>query len=96
MFVMVVLLVSVLVGVGVTLGASFTVWYYTRRFGRNERRAAIVIGVSFALLFPAMYFAENLLQGRRGEVVATVSMITICVVGAWVVRRILAARGRSA
>jgi len=95
MFVMVVLFVSVIVGVVVTLGASFAVWYYTRRFGQNERRAAIVIGVSFALLFPAMYCAENLLPGRPGEIVATVLMITICVVGVWVVRRILAARGRN-
>lgn len=95
MFVIVVLLVSLLVAVVVTSGASFAMRYYRGRFEQSEKKAAIVIGVSFALLLPVMYCAENLLPGKPGELAATCSMITICVVALGTVWRILAARGRN-
>jgi hypothetical protein len=92
MFLVVVLLVSLLIAVVVTSGASFAMKYYRRRFESRERRAAVVIGVAFALLLPVMYCSENLLPGRVGEMIATGLMITICVVGVGIVWRILAAR----
>ena len=92
MFPVVVLLATLLIAIVVTSGASFAMRYYRGRFERSEKRAAIVIGVSFALLLPAMYCAENLLPGKLGEVIATGLVIIICVVAVGIVWRTLAAR----
>jgi hypothetical protein len=92
MFIVVVLVVSLIIALVVTSGASFAMRYYRRRFESKERRSAIVIGVAFALLLPVMYCSENLLQGRAGEITATALMITICLVGVGIVWWILAAR----
>jgi hypothetical protein len=75
MFIVVVLVVSLIIALVVTSGASFAMRYYRRRFESKERRSAIVIGVAFALLLPVMYCSENLLQGRAGEITATALMI---------------------
>jgi hypothetical protein len=95
MFLIMVLLTSLIVAVAMTSGASFAMRYYGRRFEREERRAATVIGASFGLLLPAMYCAENLLPGKPGELVATGLMIAICLIAAGIVWRTLA-RGRNA
>jgi hypothetical protein len=86
----VVFLLSLFVFAVVTLGAGYALWYYRGRFRREERRAAVVIGVSLAMFLPAMYFAENILPGRPGELVATSVLIAICVVAVGTVWRILA------
>jgi len=95
MFLIVVPLASLLIAIVVTSGASFAMKFYRGRFEQSERRAAIVIGASSALLLPTMYCAENLLPGKLGEVTATGLMITICVVAVGVVWRTLATRGRN-
>ena len=92
MFIVVVLVVSLLIALVVTSGASFAMRYYRGRFESRERGAAIVIGVAFALVLPVMYCSENLLPGRTGEITATSLMITICLVGVGIVWWILTAR----
>jgi len=89
MFLIVVLLIALLVLIVVTSGASFAIRYYRHRFEQDERKAAIIIGATFALQFPAMC-VENVLPGRTGEVLATGLMVGICVVGGFAVWRILA------
>jgi hypothetical protein len=89
MFLIVVFLASLLTFVIVTAGASWAMWYYRRRFEQSEKKAAIVIGASLALLLPSMYVAENLLPGRPGEIAATGTMVAICVIAIRIVWQIL-------
>jgi hypothetical protein len=91
MVIILVLLESLLVGIGLTLGSGFAIRYYRGRFQSKERKAAIIIGVAFAVLLPTMFCSESLLPGRLGELTATSLIIAICVACAAIVWRILAA-----